>query len=164
MTDGRRCERKVVRRLHASFSGSPEVGNGLDGELAQLVPRAGLTSAQTDAVIPPGTTVSSRSRSLKAEFRRRTTFHSCTPMSINRIRYGRGFGASSFGGPKGRLIPLPGGTRGCAPWGAAATAAGGRTAVADVFGLSLNEVKTKKPGHHLTSGLPKTAATYSPNW
>ena len=81
MTDGRRCERKVVRRLHASFSGSPWVGNGLDGELAQLVPQAGLTSAQTDAVIPTGTPVSSRSRSLKAEFRRRTTFHSCTPMA-----------------------------------------------------------------------------------
>ena len=80
---GRRCERKVVRRLHASFSGSPEVGNGLDGELAQLVPQAGLTSAQTDAVIPPGTTVSSRSRSLKAEFRLRTTFHSCTPTTSN---------------------------------------------------------------------------------
>ena len=42
---------------------------GLDGELAQLVPLAVLTSAQTDAVIPAGTTVSSRSRSLKAEFR-----------------------------------------------------------------------------------------------
>ena len=66
----------MVRRLHASFSGSPWVGNGLDGELAQLVPHAGLTSAQTDAVIPPGTTVSSRSRSLKAEFRRHTTFTS----------------------------------------------------------------------------------------
>ena len=66
----------MVRRLHASFSGSLWVGNGLDGELAQLVPQAGLTSAQTDAVIPAGTTVSSRSRSLKAEFRRRTTFHS----------------------------------------------------------------------------------------
>ena len=25
-------------------------------------------------------------------------------------------------------------------------------------------MKTKKPGRHLTSGLPKTAATYSPNW
>ena len=74
-------EWKAVRRLHASFSGSPEVGNGLDGELAQLVPQAGLTSAQTDAVIPAGTPVSSRSRSLKAEFRRHTTFRSCTPTS-----------------------------------------------------------------------------------
>ena len=71
----------MVRRLHASFSGSPEVGNGLDGELVQLVPQAGLTIAQTDAVIPPGTPVSSRSRSLKAELRRRTTFHSCIPTS-----------------------------------------------------------------------------------
>ena len=44
------------------------VGNGLDGELAQLVPRAGLTSAQTDTVIPAGTPISSRSRSLKAEY------------------------------------------------------------------------------------------------
>ena len=35
---------------------------------------------------------------------------------------------------------------------------------ADVFGSSLNEVKTKKPGHLMMSGLPKTAATYSPNW
>ena len=53
------------------------VGNGLDGELARLVPRAGPTSAQTDAVIPAGTTVSSRSRSPKAELRRHTTIHSC---------------------------------------------------------------------------------------
>ena len=45
------------------------VGPGLDGELAQLVPPAGLTSAQTDAVIPTGTPLPSRSRSLKAEFR-----------------------------------------------------------------------------------------------
>ena len=30
------------------------VGKALDGELAQLVPRAGLTSAQTGAVIPDG--------------------------------------------------------------------------------------------------------------
>ena len=30
------------------------VGKALDGELAQLGPRAGLTSAQTDAVIPDG--------------------------------------------------------------------------------------------------------------
>ena len=58
----------VVRRLHAAFSGSPWVGNGLDGELARLVPQAGLTSAQTDAVIPASTPVSSRSRSLKAEY------------------------------------------------------------------------------------------------
>ena len=63
----------VARRLHASFSGSLQVGNGLDGELAHLVPQAGLSSAQTDAVIPPGTPISSRSRSLKAEFRRHTT-------------------------------------------------------------------------------------------
>ena len=58
----------VVRRLHASFSGSPWVGNELDGELAQLVPQAGLTSAQTNAVIPAGTPISSRSRSMKAEY------------------------------------------------------------------------------------------------
>ena len=36
------------------------VGKGLDGELAQLVP-PGLTSAQTDAVIPTGTPLPSRS-------------------------------------------------------------------------------------------------------
>ena len=53
-----------------------QVGNGLDGELARLVPRAGPTSAQTDAVILAGTTVSSRSRSPKAELRRHTTIHS----------------------------------------------------------------------------------------
>ena len=33
----------VVRRLHASFSGSPEVGNGLDGELLDLHHRSGRT-------------------------------------------------------------------------------------------------------------------------
>ena len=31
----------VVRRLHAALSGYALVGNGLDGELAQLVPRGG---------------------------------------------------------------------------------------------------------------------------
>ena len=41
------------------------------------------------------------------------------------------------------------------PLGGGRVAAGGRTAVADVFGLSLNGVKTKKPGHLLMSGLPK---------
>ena len=35
-------------------AGSHGVGKALDGELAQLVRRAGLTSAQTDAVIPAG--------------------------------------------------------------------------------------------------------------
>ena len=39
-------------RLSACLHG---VGKALDGELAQLVPQAGLTSAQTDAVIPAGT-------------------------------------------------------------------------------------------------------------
>ena len=53
------------------------VGKGLDGELAQLVPRAGLTSAQTDAVIPAGTPLPSRSRSLKAEFRASTRAPDC---------------------------------------------------------------------------------------
>ena len=37
-----------------------QVGKELDGELAQLVP-PGLTSAQTDAVIPPGTLLPSGS-------------------------------------------------------------------------------------------------------
>ena len=60
--------------------------------------------------------------------------------------------------------PFQGDKRRWAPSGAAAIAAGGGTAVAEVFGLSLNVVKTKKPGRHLTIGLPKTAATYSPNW
>ncbi len=40
-----------------------QVGKGLDGELAQLVPHAGLTSAQTNAVIPAGTPLPSRSLS-----------------------------------------------------------------------------------------------------
>ena len=86
---GRWCEGKVVRRLRAAFSGSHWVGNGLDGELAQLVPLAGLTSAQTNAVIPPGTPISSRSRSLKAELRRRTTFPSYTPPSGVHVSYGQ---------------------------------------------------------------------------
>ena len=43
-----------------------QVGKVLDGELAQLVPQAGLTSAQTDAVIPAGTRLPSGSLSLKA--------------------------------------------------------------------------------------------------
>ena len=48
-----------------------QVGKALDGELAQLVPQAGLTSAQTDAVIPSGDRcLPSGSLSLKAEFRR----------------------------------------------------------------------------------------------
>ena len=73
----------VVRRLHASFSGYAWVGNGLDGELAQLVPQAGLTSAQTDAVIPTGTPISSRSRSLKAEYPPAHHRHLYQPPSIN---------------------------------------------------------------------------------
>ena len=56
------CAPCVFQRLR-------QVSQWLDGELAQLVPRAGLTSAQTDAVIPAGTPLPSRSRSLKAEFR-----------------------------------------------------------------------------------------------
>ena len=32
----------------------------------------------------------------------------------------------------------------------------------DIF--RTNRHKMKKPGHLLMSGLPKTAATYSPNW
>ena len=36
------------------------VGKALDVELAQLVPQAGLTSAQTDAVIPAGPRLPSR--------------------------------------------------------------------------------------------------------
>ncbi len=36
-------------------AGSHDVGKALDGELAQLVWQAGLTSAQTDAVTPPPT-------------------------------------------------------------------------------------------------------------
>ena len=53
-----------------------QVGQDLDGELAQLVPQAGLTSTQTNAVIPAGTLLPSRSRSLKAEFRRHTSLPS----------------------------------------------------------------------------------------
>jgi hypothetical protein len=43
-------------------AGSHGVGKALDGELAQLVRRAGLTSAQTDAVIPAGTAPSLAAR------------------------------------------------------------------------------------------------------
>ncbi len=68
------------------------VGKGLDGELAQLVPLAGLTSAQTDAVIPAGTPLPSRSRSLKAEFRASTR----TPELISSFRF---FHASFFRTP-----------------------------------------------------------------
>ena len=121
------------------------VGNGLDGELAQLVPQAGLTSAQTDAVIPPGTTVSSRSRSLKAELRRRTTFRSCTPTSNDRIRDGRGSGGlppAALGGGAKR---------------------GGWTAASPTFSVFAQRAK-KVPGRHQTIGDSKTAATYSPNW
>ena len=46
-------------RLSACSHG---VGKTLDGELAQLVPQAGLTSAQTDAVIPAGTAPSLAAR------------------------------------------------------------------------------------------------------
>ena len=38
------------------------VGKALDVELAQLVPQAGLNSAQTDAVIPAGTAPSLAAR------------------------------------------------------------------------------------------------------
>ena len=48
-----------VMRLPA---GSHGVGKALDGELAQLVPQAGLTSAQTDTVIPAGTAPSLAAR------------------------------------------------------------------------------------------------------
>ena len=43
-------------------AGSHGVGKALDGELAQLVPQAGLTSAQTDTVIPAGTAPSLAAR------------------------------------------------------------------------------------------------------
>ena len=77
---GTRKARKFLTGLFLWFggpgAGAPcvfqrlrQVGQGLDGELAQLVPRAGLTSAQTDAVIPAGAPLPSGSRSLKAEFR-----------------------------------------------------------------------------------------------
>ncbi len=48
-----------VMRLSSCSHG---VGKALDGELAQLVPQAGLTSAQTDAVIPAGTAPSLAAR------------------------------------------------------------------------------------------------------
>jgi hypothetical protein len=58
--------RSVGRRRGAGSmlvsSGSHGVGKALDGELAQLVPRAVLTSAQTDAVIPCGTAPSLAAR------------------------------------------------------------------------------------------------------
>ena len=54
------------------LSATRVAGKALDGELAQLVPQVGLTSAQTDAVIPYRGPLPSRplSRSPKAEFRR----------------------------------------------------------------------------------------------
>ncbi len=39
---------------HDGFQPLRVGGRGLDGELAQLVPQAGLTSAQTNSVIPAG--------------------------------------------------------------------------------------------------------------
>ena len=54
-------------------------GKTLDGELARLVPRAVLTSARTDAVIPlRARAFPPAPLSLKAEFRPRTTFHRTT--------------------------------------------------------------------------------------
>ena len=62
-----------VMRLPA---GSHGVGKALDGELAQLVPQAGLTSAQTNSVIPSGDRAFPRgSRSPKAEIRRIPRHH-----------------------------------------------------------------------------------------
>ena len=84
---GREWEGRMVRRLRASFSSSLKVGNGLDGELAQLVPPAVLTSAQTDAVIPAGTSISSRSQWLKAELRRHTTLPSSSLPSFVPLPY-----------------------------------------------------------------------------
>ena len=58
-----------VMRLSA---GSHGVGKALDAELAQLVPQAGLTSAQTNGVIPASRdrAFPRGSRSPKAEIRR----------------------------------------------------------------------------------------------
>ena len=52
-------------------AGSHGVGKALDAELAQLVPQAGLTSAQTNGVIPASRdrTFPRGSRSPKAEIR-----------------------------------------------------------------------------------------------
>ena len=52
-------------------AGSHGVGKSLDAELAQLVPQAGLTSAQTNGVIPASRdrTFPRGSRSPKAEIR-----------------------------------------------------------------------------------------------
>ena len=63
------------------------VGKELDGELAQLVPQVALTSAQTDAVIPAGTSISSRSQWLKAELRRHTTLPSYSLPSFVPLPY-----------------------------------------------------------------------------
>ena len=78
------------------------------------------------------------------------------------ISYVRESGSSLFGGPKGRLIPLPGGQEGVCPFGGGRAAAGGRTAIAAVpFERSENK---KIPGARQSPGDRKTAATYSPNW
>ena len=57
----------VVRRENKHLLFSKKTWKSLR-ILAQLVPQAGLTSAQTHAVIPSGTPISSRSRSLKAKY------------------------------------------------------------------------------------------------
>ena len=62
-------------------------GKALDGELARLVPRAVLTSARTDAVIPlRARAFPPAPLSLKAEFRPRTTF----PYAFRPFRERRG--------------------------------------------------------------------------
>ena len=54
-----------------AFRSSSKGGKALDAELAQLVPQAGLTSAQTDGVIPTGPLPSlPLAVCLKSEFRR----------------------------------------------------------------------------------------------
>jgi hypothetical protein len=75
------------------------VGKALDGELAQLVPRAGLTSAQTGAVIPAGTRLPSRSLALKVEFRRNA--HPYRPYSW---RFGAPDGSEDISGVAGGFM------------------------------------------------------------
>ena len=58
---------------HDGFQPVRVGGKALDGELAQLVPQAGLTSAQTNAVIPfRDRTFPPAPLSLKSEIRRST--------------------------------------------------------------------------------------------
>ena len=71
MVDDGRCPLPSPSCSMTAFRSSPKGGKALAAELAQLVPRAGLTSAQTNGVIPAGHAPSlPLAVCLKAEFHR----------------------------------------------------------------------------------------------